>query len=348
MQTRKINVGGVEIGGGAPVSVQSMTNTQTANVKATAAQIRALEDAGCEIIRLAVPDMEAAQAVCELKKVARVPLVADIHFDYRLALAALESGIDKIRINPGNIGSPDRVRKVAEACKERGVPIRVGVNAGSVRRDIIAKYGGVTADALAEGAVSHIELLEDCGFFDIAVSIKAPSVPLTIEAYRRMSRLRDYPMHVGLTHSGTSHMGIIKSAAAIGALLSEGIGDTIRVSLTADPVEEVYAGIDILKSLELRRGLNVIACPTCGRCKIDLISLANRVEERLRDVKKPITVAVMGCAVNGPGEAREADVGIAGGDQEGLVFCKGEIVKKVPYDMLLDELMWQIDMLEAH
>ncbi len=344
-KTRKITVGGVEIGGGAPITVQSMTNTPTADIAATSRQIRILEDAGCDIIRLAIPDQEAAEAVRELKKAARVPLVADIHFDYRLALACMESGIDKIRINPGNIGAPERVRAVAEGCRARGVPIRIGVNAGSVRRDILAKYGGPTADALVEGAISHIELLEDCGFEDIAVSIKAPSVPLTIEAYRRMSALRDYPLHVGLTHSGTLHMGTVKSAAAIGTLLSEGIGDTIRVSLTADPVEEVHAGIDILKSLELRQGLNVIACPTCGRCRIDLIPLAKQVEERLRGYQKPLTVAVMGCAVNGPGEAREADVGIAGGDGAGLIFRKGEIIKKVPYEELLDELIAQIEQL---
>jgi len=344
-KTRKINVGGVEIGGGAPITVQSMTNTLTADVARTSAQIRDLEYAGCEIIRLAVLDKCDAEAIRELKKTSRVPLVADIHFDYRLALAALDSGIDKIRINPGNIGDSGRVRAVADACKARGVPIRIGVNAGSIHRDILKKHGGITADALVESTLSHVELLENCGFFDIAVSLKAPSVPLTIESYRRMSATRDYPLHIGLTHAGTRNMGMVKSFAAIGTLLSEGIGDTIRVSLAADPVEEVRAGLDLLRALELRRdGVEIIACPTCGRCKIDLIPLAEAVEKRLSGMKKPLTVAVMGCAVNGPGEAREADVGVAGGNAEGLIFRKGEIVKKVPYDSILDELMAQIEM----
>lgn len=346
-KSRKIVAGGVEIGGGAPITVQSMTSTLTADVEATAAQIARLEAAGCEIVRVAVPDMPAAEAIAELKKRTKLPLVADIHFDYRLALAAAKAGIDKIRINPGNIGSPERVRAVADACRERGIPIRIGVNGGSVHKDIIKKYGGVTADALAESAISHVELLEDCGFYDIAISVKAAETALTVEAYRRLATMRDYPLHVGLTHSGTERIGVLKSAAAIGSLMMDGIGDTIRISLTADPVREVEVGLDLLRALDLRRGEpEVIACPTCGRCRIDLIALANEVERRLVGVKLPIKVAVMGCAVNGPGEARECDVGIAGGVGEGLVFRKGEIIKKVPQEQLVDALFEQIEMLE--
>lgn len=345
-KSKQINVGGVLIGGGAPVSVQSMTTTQTADVEATSAQIARLEKAGCEIVRVAVPDLAAAAAIAELKKRTKLPIVADIHFDWRLALAAARAGVDKIRINPGNIGSQERVRAVADACRERGIPIRVGVNSGSVHKSIIEKYGGVNADALAESAISHVELLEDCGFFDIAISVKASDVALTVEAYRRLAKMRDYPLHVGLTHSGTERVGILKSAAAIGSLLLDGIGDTIRISLTADPVREVQAGIDLLRALELRSAPEVIACPTCGRCRIDLISLAKEVERRLECVKKPLKVAVMGCAVNGPGEARECDVGIAGGVDSGLIFRKGEIIKKVPYDRLVDELFEQIRLLE--
>ena len=346
-KSRKINVGGVEIGGGAPVTVQSMTNTNTADVEATSAQIKRLEDAGCEIVRVAVPDMAAAEAIAELKKRTKLPIVADIHFDYRLALASVKAGVDKIRINPGNIGSPERVRAVADACRERGIPIRIGVNGGSIRKDILEKHGGVTADALAESAISHVELLEDVGFYDIAISVKAPEVGLTIDAYRRLAELRNYPLHVGLTHSGTERIGVMKSAAAIGALLTDGIGDTIRVSLTADPVREVEVGLDILRAIgERKDGAEVVACPTCGRCRIDLIALANEVEARLVHIKTPFKVAVMGCAVNGPGEARECDVGIAGGVDSGLVFRKGEIIEKVPQERLVDALFRQIELLE--
>ncbi len=347
-KSRKINAGGVEIGGGAPISVQSMTTTATADVEATSRQIARMEAAGCDIVRVAVPDMAAAEAIAELKKRTKLPIVADIHFDYRLALAAVKAGVDKIRINPGNIGSPERVRAVADACRERGIPIRVGVNGASVRRDILERHGGVTAGALAESAISHVELLEDAGFFDIAISVKAPEVALTIEAYRRLAELRDYPLHVGLTHSGTERIGVMKSAAAIGALLADGIGDTIRVSLTADPVREVETGIDLLRALEIRRDCaEVVACPTCGRCRIDLIPLAEEVERRLADVKKPLKVAVMGCAVNGPGEARECDVGIAGGPDSGLIFRKGEIIAKVPQERFVDALMHEIELLEC-
>lgn len=344
-KSKQIDVGGVKIGGGAPVSVQSMTNTQTADVEATAAQIARLEEAGCEIVRVAVPDLAAAGAIAELKKRTKLPIVADIHFDWRLALASARAGVDKIRINPGNIGSQERVKAVAEACRERGIPIRVGVNSGSIHKSILEKYGGATAEALAESAISHVELLEDCGFYDIAISVKAPEVAMTIEAYRKLAAMRDYPLHVGLTHSGTERIGLLKSAAAIGSLLADGIGDTIRISLTADPVREVQAGIDLLRALELRSAPEVIACPTCGRCRIDLIPLAREVEERIECVKAPIKVAVMGCAVNGPGEARECDVGIAGGVESGLIFRKGEIIKKVPYESLVDELFEQIKLL---
>ncbi len=343
-----INVGGVKIGGGAPISVQSMTSTLTADVEATSAQIKRLEEAGCEIVRVAVPDMAAAEAIAELKKRTKLPIVADIHFDYKLALAAAKAGVDKIRINPGNIGSSDRVRVVVDACKERAIPIRIGVNGGSVHRDLIKKYGGVTADALAESAISHVELLEAEGFYDIAISVKAAETALTVEAYRRLAKLRDYPLHVGLTHSGTERIGVLKSAAAIGSLLMDGIGDTIRISLTADPVREVEVGFDLLRALDLRRDTpEIIACPTCGRCRIDIISLANEVEACLANVHKPLKVAVMGCAVNGPGEARECDVGIAGGIGEGLLFRKGETIKKVPQEQLVDALMEQIALLEG-
>ena len=338
--TRKLNVGGVPLGGGAPVTIQSMTNTPAHDVESTLAQIRALAAAGCQIVRVAVPDMAAARAVGTLKAGSPVPLVADIHFDYRLALEAAEQGIDKIRINPGNIGAPERVEAVAKVCKERHIPIRVGVNGGSLEKDLLTKYGGPTPEAMVESALGHIRLLEQYGFEDICVSLKASSVPVTMRAYQLMAERYDYPLHLGVTEAGTRDMGELKAAAGIGGLLGLGIGDTLRVSLTADPVEEVYAAQRILKAVGLRReGPELIACPTCGRTQIDLISMVHQVEELLKDVDKSITVAVMGCIVNGPGEARHADVGIAGGKGEGVLFKLGEIVARVPEEELVPGLM---------
>ena len=338
--TRKLNVGGVPLGGGAPVTIQSMTNTPTHDVEATLAQIRVLAAAGCQIVRVAVPDMAAARAVGTLKAGSPVPLVADIQFDYRLALEAAEQGIDKIRINPGNIGAPERVEAVAKVCKDRHIPIRVGVNGGSLEKDLLIKYGGPTPEAMVESALGHIRLLEQYGFEDICVSLKASSVPVTMRAYQLMAERYDYPLHLGVTEAGTREIGELKAAAGIGGLLALGIGDTLRVSLTADPVEEVYAARRILKAVGLRReGPELIACPTCGRTQIDLISMAHQVEELLKDVDKSITVAVMGCIVNGPGEARHADVGIAGGKGEGVLFKRGEIVARVPEEELVPGLM---------
>ncbi len=344
--TKQILVGGVPVGGGAPVSIQSMTNTRTDDVAATVEQIRRLEAAGCQIVRVAVPDRAAARAVGAIRERISIPLVVDIHFDYRLALECIAAGCDKVRINPGNIGGEDRVKAVAQACRRRGIPIRIGVNGGSLEKPILAKYGGVTAEALVESAFGHIALLERYDFTDICVSLKSSSVPVTMAAYRRMAEESDYPLHLGVTETGTLRMGTLKSAVGIGGLLALGVGDTLRVSLSADPVEEVRAAKDILKAVGLERGEpDLIACPTCGRTRIDLIGLAGQVEERLKGVHKPITVAVMGCVVNGPGEASAADVGIAGGDGEGLLFRKGEIVKKVPQQALVDELFLLIDTL---
>ena len=344
--SRQIRVGGVAIGGGAPVSIQSMTNTPTHDVEATLKQIRELATAGCEIVRVAVPDERAARAIGALKAGSPVPLVADIHFDYRLALIAAEQGIDKIRINPGNIGGSDRVEAVAKACKERGIPIRIGVNGGSLEKDLLAKYGGPTPEAMVESALGHIKLLEQFDFEDICVSLKTSSVPTTMQAYQLMAQRYDYPLHLGVTEAGTPTMGILKSAAGIGGLLALGIGDTLRLTLTADPVEEVKAARQLLKAIGLRReGPDLIACPTCGRTQIDLIPMAEQVEKLLETVDKPITVAVMGCIVNGPGEARHADVGLAGGNGEGVLFKHGEIVAKVPEDRLIPELMKLIDTL---
>ena len=344
--TREVNVGGVALGGAKPVVIQSMCNTDTRDAKATAAQILRLEEAGCEIIRVAVPDMDAAEAIAEIKKNIHIPLVADIHFDYRLALKCIENGIDKVRINPGNIGSRDRVRAVADAAKDRGIPIRIGVNGGSLEKELVAEYGGATAEALVKSAMRHVEILDDVNFSDIVVSIKVSSVPTMIEAYRMFSKQSDIPLHVGVTESGTERMGTIKSSIGIGTLLSEGIGDTIRVSLTADPVREIYAAKDILRTLDLREsGVEFVSCPTCGRTQIDLIGIANEVEGRLLNVDKNIKVAVMGCIVNGPGEARDADIGIAGGNGVGMIFKKGEILRKVPEDRIVDELFKEIDKL---
>ena len=342
--TRQINAGGVPIGGGAPVSIQSMTNTPTHDVGATLAQVRALAAAGCDIVRVAVPDMKAAKAVGPLSAGSPVPLVADIHFDYRLALEAAEQGIDKIRINPGNIGAPERVEAVAKACKERGIPIRIGVNGGSLEKHQLEKYGGPTPEAMVESALGHIRLLERYGFEDICVSLKASSVPVTMRAFRLMAERYDYPLHLGVTEAGTREIGELKAAAGIGGLLALGIGDTLRVSLTADPVEEVFAARNILKAVGLRReGPELIACPTCGRTQIELIPMAKQVEELLKDVDKPITVAVMGCVVNGPGEASHADVGLAGGKGEGVLFKHGQIVARVPERELVPGLMKLIE-----
>ena len=332
------------MGGGAPVSIQSMTNTPTHDVEATLAQIRALAAAGCDIVRVAVPDVPAAKAIGALKAGSPVPLVADIHFDYRLALEAAEQGIDKIRINPGNIGAPERAAAVARACGERGIPIRVGVNGGSLEKELLAKYGGPTPEAMVESALGHIALLEKYGFEDICVSLKASNVPTTMRAYQLMAERYDYPLHLGVTEAGTREIGELKAAAGIGGLLAMGIGDTIRVSLSADPVEEVYAARKILRAVGLRReGPELISCPTCGRTQIDLIPLARQVEELLKGVDKPITVAVMGCVVNGPGEALHADVGLAGGKGEGVLFKHGEIVARVPEDQLAPGLMKLIE-----
>ncbi len=343
-ETRKIRVGDVYIGADAPVTVQSMTNTDTRDVAATVEQIHRLEEAGCDIIRVAVPDNEAAEAVKAIKESIHIPLVADIHFDYRLALACIANGVDKIRLNPGNIGGTDRVREVATAAGERGIPIRIGVNSGSLEKHILAKYGNVTPEGMVESALAHAGMLEEFGFEDIAFSLKASSVPMTIEAYRLMSQKTNYPLHIGVTEAGTLFAGTVKSAAGIGCLLSEGIGDTIRVSLTGDPAEEVRVGIELLKALRLRKaGVEFVSCPTCGRTQIDLIKVANEVEQRLVGCKKQIRVAVMGCVVNGPGEAREADIGIAGGNGEALLFRKGEIIRKIRQERIVEELLEEIE-----
>lgn len=344
--TKQIHVGNVAIGGGAPISIQSMTNTRTDDVAATVDQIRKLAAAGCEIIRVAVPDMAAARAVAKIKENSPLPVVVDIHFDYKLALEAIAAGADKVRINPGNIGGEDRVKAVADACRQRGIPIRIGVNGGSLEKPLLAKYGRVCPEAMVESAFGHIKLLNKFDFDDICVSLKSSSVPITMKAYQLMRQESDYPLHIGVTEAGTVRMGTLKSAVGIGGLLALGVGDTMRVSLSADPIEEIYAARDILKAAGIRHdGAELVSCPTCGRTRIDLISLAGEVEERLKSVTKPITVAVMGCVVNGPGEASAADCGIAGGLGEGLLFKKGEIIKKVPQEQLVDELFALIDTL---
>lgn len=344
MAKKQIIAGDVPIGGGAPVTVQSMTNTKTDNIADTTSQIMRLQEAGCDIVRVAVPDGAAARAVEAIKKRVRIPVVADIHFDYRLAVKAAEAGADKIRINPGNIGGEDGVRAVAEICRKKGIPIRIGVNSGSMEKDILAKHGGVTPDALLESAMNHVRLLNRFDFDDICLSVKTSDVRLTIDACRLLSQATAYPLHLGITEAGTEYMGIVKSSAGIGALLMEGIGDTIRVSLTAPPEREVKAGIAILKALGLRKnGVDLISCPTCGRTKIELISIAEEVERRLEKFERPLTVAVMGCAVNGPGEASRADFGIAGGNGEGVLFMKGRVVGKAPMDKLVDALIQLIN-----
>ena len=342
--TKTVKIGNCVIGGGNKIAIQSMTNTRTENVKETVKQILALEEAGCDIVRCTVPTQEAADAIREIKRYIHIPLVADIHFDYRMAIAAIENGADKIRINPGNIGSTDRIKAVVDAAKERNIPIRVGVNSGSLEKELVEKYDGVTPQGLVESAMKHVHILEKFGFYDIVVSIKASDVPFSIEAYRLLSEAIPYPIHVGITEAGTPYAGTIKSAVGIGTILAMGIGDTIRVSLTGDPIEEIRAAKEILKSLGLRQfGITFVSCPTCGRTEIDLISIANEVEEKCRSIQKNIKVAVMGCVVNGPGEAREADLGIAGGKGVGLVFKKGEIIRKVSEDKLVAALMEEID-----
>lgn len=345
-KTKAVFVGGVPVGGGNAVSVQSMTNTDTRDAAATVAQIHALEAAGCDIVRVAVPDETAARAIAQIKPEIHIPLVADIHFDYRLALLCMENGVDKVRINPGNIGDPAKVRAVCDMAKEKHIPIRIGVNGGSLEKHLLQKYGAPTAQALVESALAHAALLEECGFYDIVLSLKASDVPTMIEAYRLAHEACDYPLHLGVTEAGTYESGIVKSAVGIGTLLSSGIGDTIRVSLTDDPVREVSAGIEILKALGLRKsGVTFVSCPTCGRCQIDLIGIANEVYERVKHLDKDIKIAVMGCAVNGPGEARDADIGIAGGDGIGLLFKKGEVVRRVPQEEIVDTLMQEIEQL---
>ncbi len=342
--SRQVTAGNLKIGGGAHISVQSMLNARAEDVEGNVRQAKALEAAGCEIVRLTVPNKEAAKTLAAVKEAVSIPVVADIHFDYQCALESVAAGVDKIRINPGNIGSDDRVKAVADACRLHNVPIRIGVNSGSVEKEILAKYGSPTPDALCESAMHHAALLEKYDFHDIVISIKSSNVQCMVAAYRKIATLCDYPLHLGVTEAGTERMGLIKSAAGIGALLLDGIGDTIRVSMTADPVREIAAGFDILKAVGVKTDCpQIVSCPTCGRTKIDIISLANEVERRLTTCRKPITVAVMGCIVNGPGEAKEADIGIAGGDGCGLLFKKGEIVRKVPENEIVNALMEEIE-----
>lgn len=343
-ETKKVYVGNVPIGGNSFISIQSMTNTNTKDVKSTVSQIKKLENAGCDIIRMAVNDIEDAAALREIKKEINIPIISDIQFNYKLALAACENESDAIRLNPGNIGASWKVKEVVEACKFHNIPIRVGVNSGSVKQEFLDKFNGVNASSICYSALEEIELLEKNNFYDIAVSLKASSVNLTIESYRKFSEMSNYPLHLGVTEAGSPKKGIVKSAIGIGTLLAEGIGDTIRVSLTSDPLDEVIAGKDILKALDLRRdGVDLISCPTCARTKVDLIEIVNKAEEKLYSMDKNLKVAIMGCPVNGPGEAREADIGIACGHGEGLIFSKGEIIKKVPEDMLLSELLSEIE-----
>ncbi len=342
--TRTVKAGNVEIGSGSKITVQSMLNVLAHDIEGNVAQAVELEKAGCEIVRLTVPDIEAVKTLYAVKNAVKIPVVADIHFDYKCALESVAAGVDKIRINPGNIGSDDRIKAVADACRQKNIPIRIGVNSGSLEKDLLKKYGHVTPEALCESALRHASLLEKFDFNDIVISIKSSDVPTMVAAYRLVAEQYDYPLHLGVTEAGTRHMGMLKSAAGIGALLLDGIGDTIRVSLTADPVSEVAAGFDILKAVGIKKDCpQIVSCPTCGRTKIDLISLAEKVERELANVHKPIKVAVMGCAVNGPGEAKEADIGVAGGDGYGLIFKHGEILKKVPENKIVEELLKEID-----
>ena len=345
-QTRVVKVGNVVMGGNSPIVIQSMCNTDTRDVENTVKQILELEQAGCQVVRVAVPDMAAAEAVGEIKKRISIPLVADIHFDYKLALKVMDLGIDKVRINPGNIGEESRIQAVVEKAKQKQIPIRIGVNSGSLEKDLIQKYGGVTPQGLVESALRHVRILEKYQFYDIVVSIKASNVPFSVQAYTLLSQKIDYPIHVGITEAGTVYSGTVKSAVGIGAILLQGIGDIIRVSLTGNPVEEIKAAKEILKSVGmLEQGIELISCPTCGRTQIDLISIANEVEKKCKALNKKLKVAVMGCVVNGPGEAREADIGIAGGNGEGLLFKKGEIIRKIPENELVEQLMKEIEMM---
>jgi len=347
-KTRELKIGGVKVGWDAPVTVQSMTNTDTADIEATVEQIKALADAGCEIVRVAVPDIASAEALKDIKRRISIPLVADIHFDWRLAIKALEGGVDCLRINPGNIGDRERIAALVLASKERGVPIRIGVNAGSLEKDILSRYGHPTPEALVESAMRHITILEEMDFRDIKVSLKASSVPLTVKSYRLLAEKVDYPFHIGITEAGTLFSGTIKSAAGLGVLLAEGIGDTMRVSLTGDPVDEVRAGWEILKALEMRkRGATIISCPTCGRLKFNSISIAKEIEEKLAKMKDSVRVAIMGCVVNGPGEAVEADIGIAGGDGAGMLYVKGKQVRKVKEEEIVRTVLEEVDRLLA-
>ncbi len=345
-KTREVTVGNIKIGGENPISVQSMTNTDTRDAKATIEQINKLEKAGCDLVRVAVPDMVAAKAIGQIKKNVSIPVIADIHFDYKLALEAIEQGVDGVRINPGNIGDVSRVKMVVDKCKEKNLKIRIGVNGGSLEKELLEKYGSATPEALVESAMGHIKILEDLDFYNTVISLKSSAIFKTIDAYRLISERVDYPLHVGITESGSIKKGTIKSSIGVGALLVEGIGDTIRISLTGDPVEEIAVGKEILRSLGLLNDkIKVISCPTCGRCNIDLISVVDKVENKISELDKDITVAIMGCAVNGPGEAREADIGIAGGKGEGLLFKKGEIVRKIKDSDLVEELLDEIDKL---
>lgn len=345
--TREVRVGDVKIGGNNPISVQSMTNTDTRDVEKTVAQIKRLEEVGCDIVRVAVVDMDAAKSISKIKEQVNIPIIADIHFDYRLALEAIEQGIDGIRINPGNIGSIERVRAVVEKCKERDLKIRIGVNGGSLEKELLKKYGSPTPEALVESAMGHIKILEDLDFHNIVISLKSSNIYTAVEAYELMSQKVDYPLHIGITEAGGVRAGTIKSSIGIGSLLLKGIGDTMRISLTGDPVEEVKVGKDILRSLNLLNDkIKIVSCPTCGRCNINLIEIANEVEEKIQNLNKNMTVAIMGCVVNGPGEAREADIGIAGGNGQGILFKKGEIVKKVAGDKLVQTLMEEIENFE--
>jgi (E)-4-hydroxy-3-methylbut-2-enyl-diphosphate synthase len=341
--TRQIKVGNVTVGGGAVIPVQSMTNTKTADVEATVSQIKALEEAGCEIVRVAVPDETSARSIADIKKKTGIPIIADIHFDHRLAIIAAESGVDGLRINPGNIGSMDKVRNVADCARHHGIPIRIGVNAGSLDSDLTGKHGGATPDAMVESALRQIDMLESSGFMDIKVSLKASDVPRTVSAYRKLASKTDIPLHLGVTEAGGLFPGLVKSSLGIGMLLAEGIGDTFRVSLTRDPVEEIRAGYEILKALGIRRrGPEIVSCPTCGRCGIDLIGLAEKVEKALAGSTINLKIAIMGCVVNGPGEAKEADIGVAGGDGVGILFKKGKVVKKIPQELLYETLLEEI------
>ncbi|OSB10543.1 flavodoxin-dependent (E)-4-hydroxy-3-methylbut-2-enyl-diphosphate synthase [Paraclostridium bifermentans] len=342
--SREVSVGSLKIGGNNPISIQSMTNTDTRDAKATIEQIKRLEAVGCDVVRVAVPDMEAAKNIGEIKKNVNIPVIADIHFDHRLALEAIDQGVDGVRINPGNIGSTDKVKMVVNKCKEKNLKIRIGVNGGSLEKELLEKYGSATAEALVESALGHVKILEDLDFCNIVISLKSSDIYKTIEAYELISKKVDYPLHIGITESGSVKKGTIKSSIGVGALLLKGIGDTIRISLTGDPTEEVIVGKEILRSLDLLNDkIKVISCPTCGRCNIDLISVVNEVEEKINKVDKDMTVAIMGCAVNGPGEAKEADIGIAGGKGEGLLFKKGEIIRKIKGDNLVEELLNEID-----